>query len=114
MLTTHAPLASDNPGYYLSQSFSVMVPSEPMGGKYGGGLCDDSTADGETWAAAKFIMICDRTFDGHTESLASMIAGQDDIPEGTELDSKQTTGAVFLHEMMHWIDKQSKPSVISM
>ncbi|KAK2756455.1 hypothetical protein FQN54_005348 [Arachnomyces sp. PD_36] len=104
----------DNPGYYLSQHFSVMVPSEKLKSGYGGGLCTDSSTDGETWAAAKFIMMCDRSFDGHTESLASMIAGQDSIPSGTELDSKQTTGAVFLHEMMHWINKQIIDVVITL
>jgi hypothetical protein len=104
-------LATDNPGYYLSQHFSVMVPSEKLKTGYGGGLCTDSSADGETWASAKFVMICNRAFDKYTTTLNDMISGQDSIASGTSLDEQQTVGAVFLHEMMHWINKQSKPSI---
>lgn len=86
-----------------------MVPSEKLKSGFGGGLCTDSNADAETWHAAKYIMMCDGAFDSHTDTLASIIAEQSSIAKDTSLDEKQTAGAVFLHEMMHWIDKGGMP-----
>lgn len=96
----------------MSREYKFLIPSEKLKSGYGGGLCDDSTNLGTTWSLNKHIMMCDRAFDEYTETLAGIISDQDSMPTNYDIDKLNTPGGIFLHEMMHWIQKQSKSTEI--
>jgi hypothetical protein len=77
-------------------------------GNLGGDLCDQTKTEGETWASQKFIMMCAGAFQQSGRTLAGQIAQQRTMAAGTTLDSLQTVGGTFFHEMMHWINQNSK------
>jgi hypothetical protein len=108
-----------NPGYYWSDSFRIITEwagSRNPDGTPGGNLCNRPEVEGQeggqavTWPTSGLIMICPVTFDlmGGRQPLSSLILSQANIPSGLLLDSLYTPGAVFLHEMMHWINQGSK------
>jgi hypothetical protein len=114
-------LAITNPGYYwthyLPDSLSTWSGIRKPDGTPGGDLCtgnlNENRVLGWTWPSDKLIMMCPSAFiqSGTTQrrrALLDLISGQADIPSGTHLDSLQTSSAVFLHEMMHWIGQGSK------
>jgi hypothetical protein len=86
--------------YDVSQSIIVI-----QAGKNGQGLCSPPTA-ATTWYQSKMIMMCDDSFDRPT--LAQVYAEQDSLSSGTSIDTLQTAGAEFLHEMLHYLGRGSK------
>lgn len=113
-------LAPNQPGFSWNPYFSVLVPDieYDSSGQYGSKICTPYNAqgqqltspDGITWWQANLIMMCASAFNGAT--LSDRISGQSSLAVGTKLDSQQIPGGVFLHEMMHFIGKNSKCSPI--
>jgi hypothetical protein len=84
-------------------------------GSPGGSICNGYNKKGEqsstkaiTWYQAQLIMMCNSAFQFGGATLASRIAGQAGLASGTTLDEQQFPGAVFQHEMMHFIGKGSE------
>ena len=83
-------------------------------GKWGSEICTPYNVQGQelvrpdaiTWWQANLIMMCAGAFNG--KKLSDRIAAQSSLPVGAKLDDQQVSGAVFLHEMMHFLGKNSE------
>jgi hypothetical protein len=77
---------------------------------YGGDLYldDQRKQEASSWPGKGLILIRPYAFHQHMW-LSGLISGQDsNIPSGTPIDTPQIVGGVLLHEMMYWINVESK------